>query len=701
MKLTVRGKIILVCGVLLGATALSTTLGIYVLAASNARADEISRINQTAVRLSAQLRTDISKTSRAERDLVLADGDIRRKAAADAIDRYVHDRDDRRRALRALGDPAITGKLDELDAALRGADELDQQIRDLAMKASNEHATVLMHDDGRKESDALQDALRRLDAELSHRPVGSQSVAARAQVWQALRGTATTVGADHSLAATSDEAGLDGALAEYNREQADLAKLIAGLDRASQTPEEHTDAAAVGAEYTRFRDLFDRAAALGHENADGKAAVLAQTRGVEVIERIGKLTDDVIATETAATEAALAAADSQDARARALMIAVFVLALGVGIALTWTTLRYISSSLRAASELARAVSHGDLTQTATVTNQDEIGTMVVLLNEMVSNLRKVATDVTAAAASVATGAEELSATAGQVAQGASEQGAATEQTTAAMEQMGASVQQNADNAQETDRLASKASADADTSGQAVSQTLSAMKDIAEKISIIEEIARKTDLLALNAAVEAARAGDHGRGFAVVASEVRKLAERSATAAGQISEMSRSGVSRAETAGDMLSQLVPGIRKTAELVQEVSAASREQNTGIEQSNKALQDLDRVTQQNAAAAEQLAATAGELSNQAQQLHVAVSFFQLDAAAAAARGPGPEAPSRAPVRPISRAPRPQPRRASGLLPAGRSLRRPNGRAADGERGVDLDLSGSSDDDHMFERH
>jgi methyl-accepting chemotaxis protein len=195
-----------------------------------------------------------------------------------------------------------------------------------------------------------------------------------------------------------------------------------------------------------------------------------------------------------------------------------------------------------------------------------------------------------------------------------------------MEQMSSNVRQNADNAAQTEKIAVKSASDATEGGNAVGNTVSAMKEIASKISIIEEIARQTNLLALNAAIEAARAGEHGKGFAVVASEVRKLAERSQKAAGEISALSSSSVEVAVRAGELLASIVPDIQRTSELVQEISAACREQDTGAEQINKAIQQLDQVIQQNASAAEEMSSTAEELSSQAEQLQDTVAFFKL---------------------------------------------------------------------------
>jgi methyl-accepting chemotaxis protein len=279
---------------------------------------------------------------------------------------------------------------------------------------------------------------------------------------------------------------------------------------------------------------------------------------------------------------------------------------------------------RAAASLAQKISEGDLTEDARVLgDKDMLG---LALKKMLADLRKIVAEVAIATSNVASGSEQMSATAQQLSQGASEQAAAAEESTSSMEEMAASIERNAENARQTDKIASKAAEDAKVGGDSVTRTVTAMREVAEKISIIEEIARKTDLLALNAAVEAARAGEHGKGFAVVASEVRKLAERSQMAAAEISRITSSGVQVAGEAGDLLLKLVPDIRKTAELVQEIAAASAEQNTGAVQVNKAIQQLDQVIQQNSSAAEEMASTAEELATQAQQLQGTIGFFKV---------------------------------------------------------------------------
>ncbi|MCX6625360.1 MAG: methyl-accepting chemotaxis protein, partial [Acidobacteria bacterium] len=244
---------------------------------------------------------------------------------------------------------------------------------------------------------------------------------------------------------------------------------------------------------------------------------------------------------------------------------------------------------------------------------------------MVAGLTRTVTEIRTIAGEVSAASQSISTSSVQVSNGASAQAASAEEASSSMEEMVSNIKQNADNAQQTDKIATKSAKDAQESGKCVLEAVGAMKEIASKISIIEEIARQTNLLALNAAIEAARAGEHGKGFAVVAAEVRKLAERSQKAAGEINHLSGTTVKVSEKAGEMLDRLVPDIQKTAELVQEITAASKEQDTGSEQINKALQQLEKVIQQNASAAEEMASTTEELTGQSDQLMSALGFFR----------------------------------------------------------------------------
>ena len=445
--------------------------------------------------------------------------------------------------------------------------------------------------------------------------------------------------------------------------------------------------------------------AAGHRD---DAIAVSVGQGRTVIADLQKQVLDYIELQHAAMTEARTGAEQAYASARFLLVSAIIVSLliATGAAL-WLAIG-ISRGLRRATELTQAVAEGDLTKTIDNAGRDEIGDLIGHVNAMVGRLRGVVADAAAAADNVSSGSQQLAASAGQLSQGATEQAASGEEASASMEQMSANIKQNADNAGQTEKIARASAKSADESGAAVNRAVTAMQTIAEKITIVQEIARQTDLLALNAAVEAARAGEHGRGFAVVASEVRKLAERSQAAAAEISTVSTQTVKAAQEAGEMLVRLVPDIKKTADLVSEISAACREQDVGAEQINQAIQQLDKVTQQNASASEQMSATSEELAAQAEQLQAAIGYFRTSDSAehgAAARAvahamPPHRAQVTAVPAPRIMTPRRQPAKlakGNGRIPTGK----PNGHAAP-VNGFALDMVGAVDShDNEFTRY
>jgi len=418
------------------------------------------------------------------------------------------------------------------------------------------------------------------------------------------------------------------------------------------------------ASYETFKPLDARIRELARDGHNAQSGALAIGQGRKINDRISQQTETLVT--KAREDMAKVDHETNDlyATARSLLITVAVVALLIALAgAVWISM-LVSGGLKRIAVAINAVAIGDLDQDIKITSNDEIKDLVDTVNGMTANLRvsakladKIADgdltvdhkplsdkdtlghalvrmvdrlrgvvgDATAAAENVSAGSQELSSSSEQVSQGATEQAASAEEASASMEQMAANIKQNADNAAQTEKIARQSSKDAEASGVAVDRAVGAMRTIADKIGIVQEIARQTDLLALNAAVEAARAGEHGRGFAVVASEVRKLAERSQTAAAEISSVSGDTVKAASEAGEMLTRLVPDIRRTAELIAEISAACREQDIGATQINEAIQQLDKVTQQNAGASEQISTTSEELAAQAEELQTSIAYFR----------------------------------------------------------------------------
>jgi methyl-accepting chemotaxis protein len=339
------------------------------------------------------------------------------------------------------------------------------------------------------------------------------------------------------------------------------------------------------------------------------------------------------------------------------------------------------------------VSSGDLTERVDIDCEGDHQKMKTAINALIDNLTLFAANVGNAADQVTSGSHELSSSAEQLSQGATEQAAAAEEASASMEQMAANIKQSADNAAQTEKIARQSSKDAEASGEAVNRAVNAMRTIAQKISIVQEIARQTDLLALNAAVEAARAGEHGKGFAVVASEVRKLAERSQAAAAEISTLSGETVTVATQAGEMLNKLVPDIRKTAELVSEISAACREQDIGASQINEAIQQLDKVTQQNAGASEEMSSTSEELASQAEELQGSLGFFRIAQTGSAGHRPAPsQHRAQTPAGRISARPVQKPARPAASMTVSAQQSRIKGFA------LDLSMGGPDEDDRSY---
>ncbi len=509
--------------------------------------------------------------------------------------------------------------------------EFVTQIQDEILKNSDDTAFKVTTGEGTPAMSAFNTSITSLrdavEARASSGDIGA--VQTYRSVYELMQATSEIFRKHRNiLLASSYPENQDKWIADY---QDGLAKVPATLDRLGRQVSSSEVALLnqVKVDYAALGKAMEKGNAISEQRSQYTSMQISDNLAKPVRDQISTLVDSIVDSNNVVLEEATQNANTLYEQSRMLLIGLLIGSALIAAAAAFWIIMSIARSLNGAVSLARSVADGDLEAKAEIRGNDEVADLIKALNEMVNRLRDVVSKVATSTRNVASGSQEMSATAEQLSQGATEQASSTEEASASMEEMTSTIKQSADNASQTEKIARQSAGDAKASGEAVDKAVKAMQTIAEKIMVVQEIARQTDLLALNAAVEAARAGEHGRGFAVVASEVRKLAERSQTAATEISTLSADTVKAAQSSGEMLAKLVPDIQRTAELVEEISAGSREQNAGAAQINTAIQQLDKVTQQNTSAAEEMSATAEELASQAEELQAAIAYFKLEEA------------------------------------------------------------------------
>jgi methyl-accepting chemotaxis protein len=627
MRATVKVKLGSAFGLIILMSVISAAFSYDSMSKLDNSINEIARGAAKRIEMIGDARAHLLNAVQAEKSMLLAstDEDMARLADVMLKERaeLVHTKD----AVYAMASEAGKRILDKFNAAFERYAQIQDKVRDYAMLNSSNRASALLLKEVQPAFEDAMGALGRLTEALagtqrSDERVRDLEAASKLEsAFEKMQGDLRGIMLVDNIPDLARRGKALASDAESLRRQKDtLRRLAADAGLATAYDD-------FAIRFDNWAKLSDQTAAIALEGGTIKALDLSNGDAHKALDEVTKTFNDY--TDLARTRMleVTSAAENQSDWAETVLLATLGISLVLGIGAAFAISRSIGRGLAQASALTRAVAEGDLTRNADVTSKDEIGDLVGHVNEMVERLRGVVVEVSTAVANVSSGSQELSASADQLSRGASEQASSTEEASSSMEEMASNIRQNAENAGQTEKIARQSAKDAQASGEAVGQAVQAMQTIAEKINIVQEIARQTDLLALNAAVEAARAGEHGKGFAVVASEVRKLAERSQAAAAEISTLSFSTVKAAQDAGDMLGKLVPDIKRTAELVEEITAACREQNVGANQINLAIQQLDKVTQQNASASEQMSATSEELAAQAEQLQTAIAYFRVD--------------------------------------------------------------------------
>jgi methyl-accepting chemotaxis protein len=664
MRFTIKAKLFLGFGFLLLLMAVSSVMGLNSLSGINNQLNGIVDGTAQEMKLASQIGQLVLNIRREAASIILADSDERMQEISADVDQKhtqmqgLHDR--LAKILSAEGRTALS----QFETAWEEYFKMLVEMKRLALLNSNVRAKELSESEGRSAFDKSISIMR----EISDRGARGSQVRAGAQQARLTNSILIELlqlrRAEKSAILETSETGMRRFEANFDKSRALVDEQLIAL-KGLASGNEKNQLATFEETYRQYLATEKKVLDLSLQNGNTKATQLFDGKGRELGDKVQAALDALVQISDQDLDRAKVSSDESYASTRWILLALVLGSLLIGLAVAVTLALSISRGLNGAVALADAVARGDLTRTLAVKSRDEIGALATSLNSMVGNLaataavaeqiaggdltakvkvlsqvdtlghaldgmvnklQQVVGEVQTAVSNVSTGSQQMSATAEQLSQGANEQASAAEEASSSMEQMGSNITQNTENAQQTERIALKAAQDAQESGVAVGKTVTAMKEIANKIAIVEEIAQRTDLLALNAAIEAARAGEHGKGFAVVAAEVRKLAERSQSAAAEISQLSGSSVAVAEQAGELLSKLVPDIQRTSQLVQEISASSSEQNTGAAQINKALQQLDQVIQQNASASEEMASSSEELAGQSEQLADTVAYFNI---------------------------------------------------------------------------
>jgi|GEM_PF-2617378 len=663
MRLTIKTKLIATFIILIIFMVGVYILGVSSLSNMNDKVNNIADVTASKIKLAARINQDILFISREEKNLILAKDDQTMDDIVKSIDKKTDELDERLESLKAISDQEDKLAIEDFEDKWDEYIATFSNVASLTRLNSNTKATKLAQNEAKVSFAKTTSIVNEIIS--TERKSGTSGVRIYdIASFQNIINNLVRLEKDIILASTTEE---------MNDVEKDLEHLEKELDLSTIDVKRMLSAKSailfskLEIELNNYLKLSKEIRRLTKENGNKKAFELSSSQGRILHDQATTLMASVVSKSDSQLTIDKEESDGTYGSSNTSMLVLIIVAILICSGLAFWVIQSITKSLKIAKNAVNKVADGDFSEDIEIVSEDEIGDLLEriklmvaklrgsvklaknvadgdltktaedyehsggeldkALTDMVLKLREVVGSILNGAENIASASEQLSTSSQQLSQGSQEQAASSEQVSSSMEQMTANIQQNTENALQTEKISKKTAINTKDSDNAVSETIDNINIIAKKISIIGEIADKTDLLALNAAVEAARAGEHGKGFAVVASEVRKLAERSQKAAADIEVLSSKGVESGIKSGELLKNVVPDIEKTAELVQEISAASREQNDGAEQVNGAIQQLSQVIQQNASSSEEIASSAEVMSTQASELKAIINYFRLN--------------------------------------------------------------------------